>query len=243
MGHYSDWRLGDTDGKTQAVGNYQLDDIVVLRGGTKPLRILGFVVNHPDYWNDGVVMEYLHSKDRKTASLLDIRTYVPNRETKEEPKMSKYGNQSHDQIFEALVDDLYYTVKVRFENQHSKVYNYRVTKGIELEADDVVAVSVPDGIGIATVVEVDKNKDPRAVAWVIQKVDTTAHDQRTEEWTTLYEGVKKSEMQKKKEILAGDYSKDLLKYAPDAAAILSNMTSGLALIEASKDDNEGVVVE
>jgi len=145
----------------------------------------------------------------------------------EESEMSKYGNQSHDQIFEALVDSQYYTVGVTFD-EANRLYAYRVPAHIELSKGDQVVVSTdtqnPEQMGLAKVHKVHKNKEPRATAWVIQKVDTSANTERQENWTTLYEGIKKAELAKKKAIIAEGYGDVLAQYDPTAAAILEKLS-------------------
>lgn len=243
------WRLGtprissETFEMNDSGDIFHVGDTVILKGGTKPLRIDSFYQT-TDYEGTMAKMTYLHRY--QTIKRSDINRLLPYNDDlqsiePEEQTMSKYGNQSHDQIFEALVDELYYTVTVRFDDT-SRAYNYRVAKDLELQEGDQVVVSVRNtDLNMATVIGVDKNKNPKAVAWVVQKVDTSAHDKRTEEWTTLYEGVKTAEMRKKKDLLASGYQSELLQYAPDAAAILTSMTSGRQLTDKTQDEAEGVV--
>jgi len=97
-------RLLDSDDDT-----FQVGDVVRLKHGTRPMDIIYM------YPNRRVVKcEYVHSGVIRTApvvNLVHVRSNQSNNQ--EETTMSKYGNQSHDQIFEALVEKQFYTVMVK----------------------------------------------------------------------------------------------------------------------------------
>lgn len=82
---------------------------------------------------------------------------------------------------------------------------------------------------LGTVIRVDKDKAKIATAWVVSKVDTTANDERSAQWKTLYEGVKEAEMAKKRAVLADGYGEELAIYAPEAAEVLAGFARAPAL--------------
>ena len=147
----------------------------------------------------------------------------------EEQTMSKYGKQTHDQIFEALIDRQYKTVLIKFPEEHARAYHYRAPMDMELHVDDKVIVSSKingnESFKLAYVASTDEDKSDKAVAWVVQKVDTSAHEERSAQWKTLYEGIKEAEMEKKRAILADGYEKELAQYAPDAAKVLASFNT------------------
>jgi len=166
---------------------------------------------------------------------------LERKHNQEEQPMSKYGNQSHDQIFEALVEKQFYTVLLNDKN-HNCVGSYRVYVGVELkEGDHVIAEASQKGkYSPATVAEVLENKCSKACKWVVQKMDPSAHLERQEAWTKLYEGIKTTEMEKKRAIIANGYEKELQAFAPEAAAILTGFSTP-QLTKAQSDVVEGKV--
>ena len=165
-------------------------------------------------------------------------SYVDDKE--ERTMGNKYGDQSHDQIFEALVEQQYYEVGVQFEDS-ARIYRYRVPRDIELIEEDNVIVEAsrggPSFVKLATVTKVYKNKERKATAWVIQKVELTAHQERQQHWTTLYEGIKTAEMAKKRAILADGYESELAMYAPEAAEALAALNE-VPQLESKTDTND-----
>ena len=228
-------RLLDSDDDT-----FQVGDVVRLKHGTRPMDIIYM------YPNRRVVKcEYVHSGVIRTApvvNLVHVRSNQSNNQ--EETTMSKYGNQSHDQIFEALVEKQFYTVMVQIGASATPL---RVSIDLKLEIDDTVIVDNSRGpirtkdFYLAQVVQVNESKDINARGWVVQKVDTSAHEKRTEAWKTLYEGIKTTEMEKKRAVIANGYEKELAAFAPDAAKILTGFSDQLKLTSAQEAVIEGQV--
>lgn len=198
-------------------------DHVRLRGGRKVLK-----VDHISA-SGRVMMTYLHSQCAKHAHIRNLIKVTNVIQRKEEQQMSQYGTQQFDLIFEAIVRDQYYTVKVGFDDGSDRRYAYRVPNEIVLEELDQVLVSVngnrnAETFSLATVEMIDSNPSAKATGWVVQKVDTTAYKERQAQWKLLYEGVKEAEIARRQAKLAEGYEEELAKYAPQAAAILKGFT-------------------
>lgn len=232
--HRQDWaEKGDTvitcysySGETFKIG-----DLVRLNKGKKILVIRTIERS------GSVTLEYRHSGDIKDSHIHnlvkvenrwgDLTGITPSNTIEEQP-MNNYGNQSHDQIFEALIDKQYKTVAVAIPSRHGSG-SFRAPVDMELEVGDKVLLSIGPKdhveIEVGTIASVHKDKCQKAVAWVIQKVDIQAHEERTAQWKTLYEGIKEAEMEKKRAILAEGYESELAKYAPEAAQVLASFNT------------------
>jgi len=131
-----------------------------------------------------------------------------------------------DEIFETIVAGTFLTVSVEFESTPGNLYDFRVRPDTyeAIQEGSMVVVEANQSHSVATVIEKHEDVSPKATAWVIQHVDTTAHDERSEQWNKLRKGVKDVETAKRQEVLMGGYLGDMEKYAsPDLLEAVKNM--------------------
>lgn len=108
---------------------------------------------------------------------IDMGRVWPELQQDNQPQQSK-GNRNMDKNIAALLRNDTFTVEVKHSGSN-KSYTY--VSNIFLERDDLVVVEQLDGgyaLGVVTVVDKDLLISPnsdREYAWVVSKVDLTAH--------------------------------------------------------------------
>ena len=215
--------------------------------GLKKAGRYAFPHRNPEVlWGDNLVreIEEILEENHLTAQSL--------RQIQEDNAMDKeYGTDTHDKIFEAIMDDAYITVDIRYANQsksNDMIYSYRVPATMEIEEGDFVILEAGKGVlggnsygcgmTIGRVEGINDTKSEYATAWVVQKVDLSPHFERQEQWKAVYAAIRETEMTKKKAVVADNYLGEVEKYAPQHVALLKGLGNSSKLLTSDSSDDE-----